>query len=180
MTIVGVIVALIFFIFGWILFAKFKLYVDTAEKQYYLRLKGVVAAHLVPTNDLFLIKLKVPFYTFSFDPLEMKGSSDKKKKQNKSKSVGKEVTKKKKRKSWSATKVFIKRAMATFNVNHFILDLDTGDYPLNAQLIPVFLLMSRGPASLKTNFMGKSYFSLEVENRLIRMVRPAFKYLISK
>lgn len=176
MAVLSVIIALVFLILGWFLFASLKLYIDTSEKQYYVQFKGLVSAHLIPTKDFFLIKLKVPFYTFSIDPLKMNKPSKKALKQPENKSV----IKKKKGKSWSATFTFLRSIMATFKIKHFILDLDTGNYPLNAQLVPVFTLMSRRTTSLKTNFMGKSYFSIVVENRLIRMMKPTFKYLISK
>jgi len=177
MTVVWVLVGIVLMVFGWMLFATLRLYIDTAENQYYVQLKGLMAARIVPSDDFFHIKFRIPFYTFRYNPFEeRKPKKETKKKPKKSPSA----KKKKKRKTWSTNLDLIKSLLATFKVKHCVIDLDTGNYPLNAKLVPVFTLLNHGPVNMRANFRGKSYLFLEIENRLVRFIKPAFKYLISK
>lgn len=50
----------------------------------------------------------------------------------------------------------------TIRVNRFIADIDTGDVVMNAQLVPVFLLASRAPAHLATNFEGRVLLDINI------------------
>jgi hypothetical protein len=59
-----------------------------------------------------------------------------------------------------------KGVLNSFRVKRFILNIDVDDVVLNAQLIPILLLVSRGPVSMNTNFNGRNYLDLEVEGRL--------------
>ena len=49
-----------------------------------------------------------------------------------------------------------------FRVNRLIADVDTGDVVTNAKLVPAFLLVSRSPAHLTTNFEGRVLLDINV------------------
>ena len=68
----------------------------------------------------------------------------------------------------------------TFSMKHFYVNVDTGDFVVNAKLTPILLMMSQGPVHLQTNFHGYTYVRVDIENRLIRFIPPVFRYVITK
>ncbi len=168
--------ALIFFLFlSLLLWTPISLHINTANSQYFCKFGRMF--WIIPSydNEDLLIKIKIPFYTFCINPFL---SSNRPK--NKSK---RRLRKRKKRSKNRITLVDIKTLrdlILTFSMKHFFVNVDTGDFVVNAKLTPILLMMSQGPAHLQTNFHGDTHVRIEIENRLIRFIPPVFRYVITK
>ena len=68
----------------------------------------------------------------------------------------------------------------TFQLNALKIDIDTDDYILNAQLIPVFMWVNNDVIQLKVNYEGKLRLYLLINNRLINMLPVVIKYFLNK
>ena len=64
----------------------------------------------------------------------------------------------------------LRDVLKTFTVRKLNLDVDTGDFVLNAQLTPVVVLLNQGPAQIQVNYSGRTNLWIEVENQLIRLI----------
>ena len=57
-------------------------------------------------------------------------------------------------------------ALRTLHIRKLELDLDTGDFPLNAWLVPVFSLAEGSNRQLRVNFNGVTSLYMDVRIRL--------------
>jgi len=80
--------------------------------------------------------------------------------------------KQRKRKSMTLKKAvrLVRTAWASLNIKRLFADIDTGDYPLNAQLIPVAQLASRENVALCINFEDRNQLDLVVQTRVISLL----------
>lgn len=67
----------------------------------------------------------------------------------------------------------------TFRLRTCEVDLDTGDYVLNAYLYPVFARLTRRNCRLRVGFNGKTHVRIRVENRLYRMLFAFLRTYVS-
>lgn len=146
----------------YLLFVPIILVIDTANQEYYIKIKGVAKAIVTGDEEHFIkIKLRVFFLNFDFYPFLKKSSSKKN-----SKAIN---THRKKSKVFNLKIVL--RVVSSFRIQKCYLDIDTGDCIQNAKLYPVlgFLNMTKGVFSV--NFEGKNSLLLYVENRTIRLIK---------
>ena len=68
---------------------------------------------------------------------------------------------------------FASRLLATFHVDIFQLNLDTGDWLLNSLLFPFAFLVSRTNRLLRINYNGDVMLKLRISNNLARIL-PVF------
>ncbi len=167
MVIVFVIAGMMFLTLALLLLAPFRVYVNTASNEYYISLQGIARFSPRFQQDQWVISAKVPFYTFE---IPLKSSPEKKKE-------AKPKKERKKRSSrthlrFSSLLRLLKRLIRSFRVRKLYLDLDTGSYPLNAQLVPLFLLVKSDVISLNTNFQGVNRCEFLLTSRPIKMVWP--------
>ena len=174
MIVLWILIAAILAIILWMLIAPFKLCVNTYKNQYYVSFGGIIKASLCLRQDMPCLNLRIPFYSYYTDPFAAKDS--KKVTKVKSKAAGK-----KKSSGWQKLDLSTVLAMIrTFTVKHFYVDVDTDNYVLNAQLIPIFVGLSQGKAQWQVNFQGQANLWVVVENRLYQLIRPIIKYSIKQ
>ena len=68
----------------------------------------------------------------------------------------------------------------TFELEVLKVDIDTDNYVLNAQLIPVFMWISQDKIRLSVNFEGNASLYMLINNRLVRMVPVLIRYFLLK
>ncbi len=86
--------------------------------------------------------------------------------------AGKEKKSKRKKKRSSTSKLRMKNilnVMRSFRIRSFEASLDTDDYVVNAQLVPISWLLKLFQLNVSVNFRGSSYFRLEIRNNLWRL-----------
>ena len=168
MTALLVIIVLLLLLLGYLLWMPIVLKIDTDSHEYYLQMKGLAKASVLGDKDEVLkVKLNVLFLNFNFYPLRKISASKKKKLASKE---GKEDVEKKKR-NWTRQGQRALRVLKTFEVKHLLVDLDTGDYVLNAKLYPVFFMLNRWEGSFAINFMNRNRLALIVQNRPIYILK---------
>ena len=75
----------------------------------------------------------------------------------------------------------IKKLLGSFSVKKLIAEIDTGDYPLNAQLFPLAQAISTDGKEVTINFKNKNTIDLLIETRLYKILWIAVKtFLINK
>jgi len=68
----------------------------------------------------------------------------------------------------------------SFRIHRFELDIDTGDFALNAQLVPLFHFASWQPYSLNINFMGRNYLRTAISVRPLNLIWTYLIFLTKK
>lgn len=63
------------------------------------------------------------------------------------------------------------RLVRTFKVQKLRLDMDTGDYVVNAKLYPVFMLLNRHVGSFHINFQDRNRLVMDVRNTPYRLIK---------
>lgn len=66
--------------------------------------------------------------------------------------------------------------LRAFHIRRFNLDIDTGDVVTNAQLIPLFLLVSRPPLHVVTNFEGKVLVDIDISLHIYKAVLAFLRF----
>jgi len=156
----------------WILFTPITICIDTLSSEYYINAKGICKVSLNTTKTPIAIDINIPMKKFSFSPLEKKKKTQKKT-QNKNKTRTRS-------KSIKGIAKFIAALIQSFELIKLRFNVDTQDYALNAQLVPIFQFLSGKNRSFSTNFNGNTTFQLTLRNRLIRMVKPVIQVVINK
>lgn len=147
----------------WILFSPIVLRIDTRKDLYWLRWRGIALFQLKWLDDDLVLHLRVWFWKKDFHLLE---SLVKPRKASDKKEASKGKAKKKR--NW---KRLSRRLLQSFTVKQFDLNLDTDDYVLNSYLYPIFSLLHSKPWQLGINYQGQSSLQIQIENRLIRLLK---------
>jgi len=163
-----ILVILLILIFAF-LFTPIIFYIDTEQKRYEIFQAPVFRFFVTIENNTIKPKLKLAGITI---PLKSGKPKAEKKKKPKTKSRFK--------KSTAAWRFLVGKILRSFKIRRAIVDLDTDDVVLNAQLVPVFLAISQGPFHLTSNFAGRVYFHLEMNNKPARILWIFIQFLTKK
>ena len=140
------------------------LFIDTANNEYYIQLKGLARAYIEPhKEEIIRIKLNIFFMKFYFFPINDFI------KRNKTKKIKPKKHKTKRRKHLSISKGL--QVLKTFKVKQFAIDLDTGDVIQNAKLFPAFAFLNYYKGGFNINFEGRNRLVVCVQNRPIDIIK---------
>src|SRR5690606_14612110 len=84
------------------------------------------------------------------------------------------------KKSAHAWFFLIRKGLSSFRLRKLWLDVDTDDVVLNAQLVPVMMLLNRGPVWMQTNYNGRVSLQLVAEGRLNKLLWAFLRFLTKK
>jgi len=65
----------------------------------------------------------------------------------------------------------ISRVLRSFKIKNLIIDIDTGDWTLNAKLYPIFSFLNFTVGSFNINFEGRNRMVLHMQNRPISIIK---------
>jgi hypothetical protein len=168
-TLVILLGILLLLILGF-LFAPIVLYIDSDEQR--LEVSQFPLTKIFFTFENYTVQPHVRFLGVDI-PVKNKKSE--------SPAATKKKTKKKSfKRSASAWRFLIYRVWKSFRVTRFDVDIDTDNVVTNAQLVPVFLLASRGPVQLNSNYQGRVYVHLEVTSLPARLLWIFLQFLTKK
>ena len=142
----------------WILFGPVILFVNTEDKRYSLVLPGIFRASAVPSDDLFFIRGSVFFIPYRFSPFKRKKRKGQERRE-------KPLREKRGFKPLEGINMG-RNFLHAFRIRKLHLDIDTDDFTLNAQLIPVFSAVNSENIRLQANFEGKASILLDLRTRL--------------
>ena len=151
-----VILGVILIVFAWLIFWPWVLDVDTTRNSYQFYQMGTVRFWLTWDFQphLRILGISIPLKSGEKErPQKLRTKPKKKKRQIRIQNV---------LDLWNGI-------VHSIRVKWFYLDVDTDDVVLNAQLIPAFQGLSRGPVHLTTNFEGRVSSRLRAELKLYRM-----------
>ena len=161
LSIIVIVTFVLLVLLAWVLIAPLSLKADTYRNEYYLRWGGIGKAELIPLSDDILIRLRVAFWKKDFYPLHPPNAKEKKK------------TKTKERKKRKSQQTFPFRraikALKSFSIKYFRLDVDTEDFIWNAYLWPVVYWIEPLRRHVTVNFQGKNECRLLIQNRIWRL-----------
>jgi hypothetical protein len=158
MTVLLILLALPACIVGWALFAPINIYVNTWQNQAFAELYGIVRFKVLWSEAKPVFRLRIFF--FEFTPGSADGKQKKKKKPRKKKTVAIEKM-----------PGIALRFLHTFHLKRFVMAVDTGDYPTNALLVPLFTLANAWPnMDWSINFTGELGVECHIQNRVSRML----------
>jgi len=148
----------------YLLFIPVILFIDTATNQYYIQLKGLAKASIeLHSKEVLIFKLRVSFFNFYFYPLRKRRPSISEKKKMIKRNGIKNIKKFGFRK--------ISRVLRSFKIKNLIIDIDTGDWTLNAKLYPIFSFLNFTVGSFNINFEGRNRMVLHMQNRPISIIK---------
>lgn len=168
------IIAAFVLLITWLLWARMVVCVNSYHNRYYFSFGGLVVVEPWQRAEDFLLRIKVPFFSFYVDPFKLSRKTARLKRKKKPKS------KKGRKLKLTFYLNWARAALRTFTIKRLQMDMDTGDFVLNAKLTPILFGLSQGDARLQVNYQGQTNLWLEIENRLVRFIPVGFRYLKAK
>lgn len=166
LTIISAIVIL--FLTG-ILFIPLSIVIRTKTKEYYVKLPGYFRIDLILREEIIpLIKVKLFLFSFHIEP----GKKSTQSKENKPKKTRNNKNKKVKGKALQ----FFLGCLKQFKREKIQADIDTGNYPLNAQLIPIANTINGENINININFENRNQVEFITKTRLYRLLVMFIKY----
>jgi len=178
MVITLAVLFLVLLLILFFLFTPLIISINTEEKLYEVRLKGVLRLHFRFEGDLFQVKGTLFFIPFTISTFNAKQKKDKESKRGLKNLYAKLAE----LKSAPTLLRYAFKVLKTFNIRYLRLNFDTDDFVRNAQLVPyVAYLNSRVEnMNLSINFTGESFAVMMIQNRIYKLLIIAAKYLINK
>lgn len=176
MAVLIIISGILLVLFAGFLLVPVSLYIDTDEKRYEVFQRPVFRFFLSTGDSAISPRLQLAGIRI---PLQSNAKA------RKPGSIDDRTNKKPKRKSRfkrsaSAWRFLVERTFKSFHLDRAVLDLDTDDVVLNAQLVPVFFWASRGPVRLNINFNGRVYLHIQAFTRPARLLWIFLRFLTKK
>ena len=157
-----IVIVVLCVIITYLLFMKMVFFIDTANNEYYIQLKGLAKAYIeLDKDELPRVHIKTLFMNFYIYPIDYIGKVKEKK------SSKKHIVEKKKR--FEIKKLL--SLLRTFRVNRFLVDFDTGNCITNAKLYPMFSALNHHIGDFKINFYGNNQLMLHMHNRPINIIK---------
>ncbi len=119
------------------------------------------------------IKLKLLFLSFTLNPFRKKSL-------NRDEIVKLKKKKSRKRKNLQKFLHLIRKAFKAITIKKLIANIDTDDYPLNAQLFAVASQINQRNISLNINFESRNTFDFKAITYLYKLIGIAITIYITK
>lgn len=142
----------------WILFSPVILFLNTDKNRYFLVLPGIFKVVVVPSPDIFHLRVWILFIPFKYKPFQGKTGKRKEK--------PREPGRKWRLKKFTGGKQMISDVIRSMRIRKLFLDIDTDDFLLNAWLVPLFSSMNSENVQMRVNFEGTSSLLLDLRTRL--------------
>ncbi len=164
---------IVILISGYILFCPLAVKIDTTNNIYFIKLPGIFCLRLIIGDKIFYLKYSIFFFSFKISPA--KPSKGKKSDQKRISAISKLKG------LWKSNPrhiILLKKLIVTFRIKKLTCNIDTGDYPLNAQLIPVCLAMNSKKVNVVINFNNHNNIYLQSRSQLIMILYTLLKYFM--
>lgn len=167
-----IILIIITVIFGYILFFPLTLKIDTDNGRYYFGLPGVFVFRVRKNESgwktgysVFLFRFRIQL----FNPHKNRKTDEERP----------EVSKGSLKKRFKTDYLLLAaRVIQSFRLKRLRWSIDTGDYPLNAQLIPVASFLSRDRIDLSVNFQDNNAFYIILQSYLARIIYITIRHFM--
>lgn len=153
-----------------ILFSPIVFVVNTNSNEYFLSLQGFIRIQLTKIEETWRIKLKLFFLSFTMNPFRYK----------RIKKIKNEKTKSGKTKNPQKIINAIRKAFKAITIKKLIANIDTGNYPLNAQLLAVTPILNQRNISLNVNFESYNTIEFKAITYIYKLIGIAIALYITK
>jgi hypothetical protein len=140
--------------------------VNTESADYSVRLPGIFKASVIQDESEIYMKIRILFIPFKIRPSGFAGWEPREKPKRKRISTG--VLK--------YQIMALKDLIRSFRLRMLHINVDTEDFILNANLIPVLMLTNTAQISLNVNFMDENSLIMDLRNRLANFLWTGIKY----
>ena len=176
MILVVIILSLFLLVLGMVFFIPVYLEVNTDENIYRIYQPGTVGFYVQKMKDRWRLRGRIFFIKFDINKRNKKAKAS-------------DIATKTKKKVVKKRKITDKRALiekgkqlfsslaGAFKIKRLSANLDTGDFSLNAWLIPVFVTTGV-QNSVKVNFENKNSLDLKISARIYKIVYYSLKFYI--
>jgi hypothetical protein len=166
---------------SWLLFAPVIIHIDTGEQAYYIKMPLILKFQLIYKGARRKIVIRLFHIPFSF------GLGDRT-----VKDINKVIIEKGGFKFPDLSRVknapvllslylkYLKKILRTFRLKKLRVRFDTGDYALNARLIPVVLLARNQNLDISVNFTDENSLLMIIQNRLYRLLWQGIKFYLER
>ncbi|MCB0567271.1 MAG: hypothetical protein KDD01_23125 [Phaeodactylibacter sp.] len=161
LSIIVIVASVLLALVVWVLIAPLSLKADTYRNEYYLSWGGIGKAELISVADEIVIRLRIAFWKKDFYPLHPSTAREKKKPKPK------EEKKRKSQQTFPFRRAI--KALKSFSIKYFRLEVDTDDFIWNAYLWPVVYWIEPLRRHVTVNFQGKNECRLLIQNRIWRL-----------
>lgn len=145
-----IIISFILILIAGIFLLPVSLVANTETKQYYLSMPLYFKVSFPLIENISEgIHIKIFFFKRKINPFKESGKGIKKTNRTKKNKVKKPT-------------LLIKNILRKFKVKKLDADIDTGNFPLNAQLVPVTIVLNRGKANIRINFENRNYLNIHI------------------
>jgi hypothetical protein len=160
-----IIIIVIVTILAWLVFTPVVLIADSSNKRIEIRQLGTFRFSWTPGAP-------AEFAILGFRKMINTREAEHKQKEP--------AKKRRLRKSPESWLFLVRGCLKGVSLRKLVLNLDTGDVVLNAQLVPAMVLLSSRDVNLSTNFSGVVYLHMEIEARLNKLLWTGILFLTKK
>lgn len=168
---VFLIIIILFFLFvAGLLFLPTILLIDTDNKLASVSIPGYFKAYLSQVENRWRFRFRILFLTLRFDY-----------KKNRKKAIDKIPKKaKKKRKKLTPARMLpaLRKFITSIKIRKLKANIDTGDFPLNAQLIAIVSQFNRSNIAIGINFEDKNSFYLKAVTHIYKLLWILIRYIL--
>lgn len=168
-----IILIIIITITGYVLFFPLTFKIDTDNNKYFIRLPGVFGFRVMKGKSGWKMRFSVLFLRFNI-PF-FKPESHRRKLEKDSSKIKERPSGKRFKAGYLIPGMNIIR---TFRLRRLSWSIDTGDYPLNAQLIPVVSFLNSDRVDLSVNFNDHNSFYIVLNTHLFRIIYVTIRYFM--
>ncbi len=155
------------------LFFPITIKIDTDRDKYFMRLPGIFGFRVMKGRSGWRMRFSVLFLRFSipfFKPDEHRKKLEEKPLKTKRRFSGKRFK--------AGFLLLGMNIIRTFRLKRLRCNIDTGDYPLNAKLVPVVSYLNNNRVNLSVNFNDYNSLSIILRSHLFRIVYITIRYFM--
>jgi len=177
MMVLGIILLVILLFLILLLLMPLRLHISSRGRFIYLGIPPVLSGRICWNQEDLRVGISIVFWrkNWGIADLAKVGENRLGKKEKKKLERPKKTSDKKKKQKPRIPKFFIRklkknwlRLIRSFRVKAFYLDVDSGDYVINAYLYPIFLWLAQSwGRPVRINFWGENHVEVNLVNRSI-------------
>jgi len=153
-----IIIAIFLIIIVSLLFLPIVLVINTETNNYYIKLNGFFKAWLQTGAD-FSLKMQILFFRTTLKPEKMKRGIN----SHKPGSFLRKINKR-------SIRVSLRELLKLVKIIKLDAAVDTGDYPVNALLIPVAQTLNNNTINIEINFQNVNHLDFIAETRIYKLI----------
>lgn len=160
---------------SFLLILQTQIVLKSEQQLYCLRVPLFLSLRIVPDEQIFKLKGKAFFIPFSV------GVDDfYKEEKDQHWTVRNSIKLGKIKFHFRRNFKVVKEVYRAITVHHFYATFDTGDYPLNAKLIPIASVLQKQNVAVQVNFVNYNMIDAHIYTRLYKILWIVLKHLRTK